>query len=151
MEGDLEGTGDRLIPLLLSFSHARTLPWSIMAPGHILTSQSPEVPPSGPLVPQPSPARYQPLPHPRPHSWSVIHKLADPQADSLCSAIPLDRHRQSMVFSLATFCAPTIPHCPYVSYVPVTQAPCLLSISFRISISPRVHSTPSFRFSILSV
>lgn len=99
-EVGLEGAGDRLFPLLLSFSHARTVPWDITVEGQCLqaTSWQPAPQrclPSGALICPPG-ARYPSLPQPD----------SDPQPGWSCSAILLDRHRQLMVFSLATFCVP---------------------------------------------
>lgn len=85
-----------------------------MLPGHILTTCCPEVPsircpglPSGSKVSVPAPTR-----------------LWDPQPGWSCSAILLDRHRQLMVFSLATFC---VPQFSSVFMSPVFQLPRLLA------------------------
>lgn len=72
----------------------------------------------------------RPIPAPLP--------LWDPWPDSSCPATLLDRHGQLMVFSLATFFALKISHCPYAPYFLVTQAYYFLSISRKISTSPRV-------------
>lgn len=90
-----------------------------MAPACSLTACHPEMPPIK-FPGLPSRSKLSAL------ASSEIHSLSLPLPDSSCSAILLDRHRQLMVFSLATFHAPTIPHCLYDPYVPVTQAPSLL-------------------------
>ena len=110
-----------------------------MAPGCILTACRPEMPPiKFPGLPSGSKLSAP--------ACSEIHSLSVPQPDS-CSAILIDRHRQ-LVFSLATFRVPIIPQC---LYVPMFQLPRVLaSCSCRISVSPRIHSSPCFRLSFLS-
>lgn len=73
-----------------------------------------------------------------PHPTPAPLPLWDPRPDSPCPATLLDRHGQLMVFSLAPFCALKISHCPYAPCFLVTQAYDSLSISCKISTSPRV-------------
>ena len=108
-----------------------------MAPACILTACRPEMPPiKFPGLPSESKLSA--------FARSEIHSLSVPQPDS-CSAILVDRHRQ-LVFSLSVR-----PQVPNVFMSPMFQLPRLLaSCSCRISVSPRIHSSPCFRLSFLS-
>lgn len=78
VEGNLEGEGDRLFYLLLSFSHARTVPWSVAVEGQRLQPVSWQ-PAAQRCLPSSSlvcllGASYQPLPALR-STACLLHSL----------------------------------------------------------------------------